>query len=217
MELPTEFDYVIVGTGLIESVVAASLSITGNSVLHIDSENYYGGLMSSFRFPDLLDKLTEWEEEEKGASSAPTTLADRVQPADTVALAESSDREVPTSPPPCHWSQASMKQRLHRLDLDIWPKLIYADSPTVAAMLRADVTRYLEFRPVSRLLTFAFQAPKPQASTPPPQPSSSSNAAGTNTLPTFQSLIKVKFLVSGPHVGYKNKFSSGGCRFAINS
>uniref|UniRef100_A0A0X3Q2N5 Rab proteins geranylgeranyltransferase component A n=1 Tax=Schistocephalus solidus TaxID=70667 RepID=A0A0X3Q2N5_SCHSO len=284
MELPTEFDYIIVGTGLIESIIAASLSITGNSVLHIDSENYYGGLMASFRFPDLLNKMTEWAREESSAqtscadlsnlaqscrsifrhcsssfyidvecpesfnegkpcnemdeaptftdvlspseitsggeqstsqndqpaldprpssrlaspttgtaketSPAPVASAGRIQPSDT-APSENSYRENPShsliTHPPRQWSQATLKRQLHRLDLDIMPKLIYADSPMVTAMLRTDVTRYLEFRPVSRLLTFARQASRLQDSTP----QASSSSSDTNTLPAFRSLIKM--------------------------
>ncbi|VDL93486.1 unnamed protein product [Schistocephalus solidus] len=70
-------------------------------------------------------------------------------------------------------------------------QLIYADSPMVTAMLRTDVTRYLEFRPVSRLLTFARQASRLQDSTP----QASSSSSDTNTLPAFRSLIKVILII----------------------
>ncbi|CAH8438626.1 unnamed protein product [Heterobilharzia americana] len=43
---------------------------------------------------------------------------------------------------------------VRRHDIDILPKIVYSHSPTVTALLRADVTRYLEFRFVSRLLAF---------------------------------------------------------------
>lgn len=38
----TEYDIVIAGTGLCESVLAAALSIAGASVLHLDPNPFYG-------------------------------------------------------------------------------------------------------------------------------------------------------------------------------
>jgi RAB protein geranylgeranyltransferase component A len=35
-ELPTEFDIIIVGTGVVESIVSAAASRIGKRVLHID-------------------------------------------------------------------------------------------------------------------------------------------------------------------------------------
>lgn len=38
-----EYDVVIIGTGLCESILAASLALAGSSVLHLDSNTFYGG------------------------------------------------------------------------------------------------------------------------------------------------------------------------------
>ncbi|KAI8981100.1 GDP dissociation inhibitor [Pilobolus umbonatus] len=57
----THFDYIILGTGFIESVVAGSLARIGKKVLHLDSQENYGGNWSVFDFKDLcswyLEKL----------------------------------------------------------------------------------------------------------------------------------------------------------------
>ncbi|KAG2179963.1 hypothetical protein INT43_003750 [Umbelopsis isabellina] len=50
----TEFDYIVLGTGLIESILAAAIAKSGRSVLHIDESNYYGGKWASHSFSDLL-------------------------------------------------------------------------------------------------------------------------------------------------------------------
>ncbi|XP_049632430.1 rab proteins geranylgeranyltransferase component A 2 [Suncus etruscus] len=60
--LPTEFDVVIIGTGLPESILAAACSRNGQSVLHIDSKCYYGGNWASFNFPGLLSWLKEYQQ-----------------------------------------------------------------------------------------------------------------------------------------------------------
>lgn len=58
-DLPTEYDVIVVGTGMTESVVAAAASRVGKKVLHLDSNEYYGGLWASFNF----DGLQKWMEE----------------------------------------------------------------------------------------------------------------------------------------------------------
>ncbi|XP_010640962.1 rab proteins geranylgeranyltransferase component A 2 [Fukomys damarensis] len=55
--LPTEFDVVIIGTGLPESILAAACSRSGQRVLHVDSRSYYGGNWASFSFSGLLSWL----------------------------------------------------------------------------------------------------------------------------------------------------------------
>ncbi|KAG5338193.1 hypothetical protein C0989_008010 [Termitomyces sp. Mn162] len=50
------FDVVIIGTGLAESIAAAALSKTGFKVAHIDENSYYGGNEASIS----LDELVQW-------------------------------------------------------------------------------------------------------------------------------------------------------------
>lgn len=38
----TEYDAIILGTGVCESILAASLSLAGASVLHLDPNPFYG-------------------------------------------------------------------------------------------------------------------------------------------------------------------------------
>lgn len=50
MELPDQFDVLVVGTGLTESIVAAASSRAGKAVLHLDSQSYYGSEWTSLNF-----------------------------------------------------------------------------------------------------------------------------------------------------------------------
>ncbi|XP_027206545.2 rab proteins geranylgeranyltransferase component A 1 [Penaeus vannamei] len=64
VELPTEYDVIVVGTGLIECIVAAASARIGKKVLHIDQNDYYGGKWSSF----TLQGIDQWTGSvEKGA------------------------------------------------------------------------------------------------------------------------------------------------------
>ncbi|KAL7289860.1 hypothetical protein TKK_0016258 [Trichogramma kaykai] len=64
-DLPTEYDVIVVGTGMTESIVAAAASRIGKKVLHLDSNEYYGGLWATFNF----DGLQKWMEDLKSAAS----------------------------------------------------------------------------------------------------------------------------------------------------
>lgn len=61
-KLPTEFDVVIIGTGLPESILAAACSRSGQRVLHVDSRSYYGGNWASFSFTGLLSWLKDYQQ-----------------------------------------------------------------------------------------------------------------------------------------------------------
>ena len=53
---PTSYDAIIVGTGLPESLVAASLAIAGKTVLHVDCGDSYGSHWASL----TMDSLQQW-------------------------------------------------------------------------------------------------------------------------------------------------------------
>ncbi|KAK5887087.1 hypothetical protein CesoFtcFv8_015723 [Champsocephalus esox] len=62
-ELPSEFDVVILGTGLAESVAAAAFSRVGQKVLHLDRRSYYAANWASFSFNALLTWVQQQQEE----------------------------------------------------------------------------------------------------------------------------------------------------------
>ncbi|KAL0993890.1 hypothetical protein UPYG_G00115250 [Umbra pygmaea] len=59
--LPSEFDVIILGTGLSESVIAAACSRVGQRVLHVDRRSYYAGNWASFTFNGLLSWIEEYK------------------------------------------------------------------------------------------------------------------------------------------------------------
>ncbi|XP_062997711.1 rab proteins geranylgeranyltransferase component A 1 [Elgaria multicarinata webbii] len=69
--LPSEFDVVVIGTGLPESIIAAACSRSGQRVLHVDSRNYYGGNWASFSFSGLLSWIKENQEKAGVSEESP--------------------------------------------------------------------------------------------------------------------------------------------------
>ncbi|XP_077983640.1 rab proteins geranylgeranyltransferase component A 2-like isoform X2 [Glandiceps talaboti] len=52
-ELPSEYDAIVIGTGVPESILAAALARIGQGVLHIDRNDYYGSDWATFNFEGL--------------------------------------------------------------------------------------------------------------------------------------------------------------------
>ncbi|XP_064637571.1 rab proteins geranylgeranyltransferase component A 2-like [Lineus longissimus] len=57
-DLPTDYDVIVLGTGLSESILAAAFARIGLKVLHLDRYEYYSGDWASFTF-DCLQKWIE--------------------------------------------------------------------------------------------------------------------------------------------------------------
>ena len=58
------FQVIVIGTGLEESIVAAAAARNGHTVLHIDTNDYYGSQWSAFTF----DSLQKWAHTEGSES-----------------------------------------------------------------------------------------------------------------------------------------------------
>ncbi|XP_018427421.1 PREDICTED: rab proteins geranylgeranyltransferase component A 1-like [Nanorana parkeri] len=76
-DLPDEFDVVILGTGLPESIVASACSRVGQRVLHLDARNYYGGNWASFTFSGLQSWIDEYKNRD-AAAEEPVTSREHV-------------------------------------------------------------------------------------------------------------------------------------------
>jgi len=57
-EIASEYDVVVLGTGLTECVLSGVLSVEGNKVLHIDRNDHYGGEAASVNIETLFRKYT---------------------------------------------------------------------------------------------------------------------------------------------------------------
>lgn len=53
------YDVILCGTGLVQSILASALARAGRSVLHVDGNDYYGGLEAAWTLPYLLARKND--------------------------------------------------------------------------------------------------------------------------------------------------------------
>ena len=221
-DLPTDFDVIVIGTGLEESIVAAAVARNGHSILHIDTKDYYGGAWSAFTFTALQnwiksenklpevdrEKLKEllkdgeklswmcaddsvitnvkeqWfvpednepivdvvpvesekkqeenEEDNSDTTPAPAEVSDQVNPANPDEAGDEDKQEkTAESKPASHhgrklksWTKtAILKER--NFNLDLTPRLLYSIGSMVDLLIQSNISRYTEFKAVSRVMT----------------------------------------------------------------
>ncbi|XP_065207193.1 rab proteins geranylgeranyltransferase component A 1 [Planococcus citri] len=172
-DLPSEYDVIVIGTGMAESIVAAAASRIGKKVLHLDRNDYYGGMWASFNF----DALQKWLEEcRKPASKTESPTVDKalVKEGETLILSgnqfstvgnidekwlipEESAKETEESQPEAEenkWNQSKIKSLSRKFNLDLAPKLLFSRGSLVDLLISSNIARYAEFRSVTRILTW---------------------------------------------------------------
>ena len=76
MELPDRFDVIVVGTGMVQSVLAAAAARQGHSVLHLDTARYYGADWAAFTLEGLQQWIAETGGEIEDSQPETETLGD---------------------------------------------------------------------------------------------------------------------------------------------
>ncbi|KAM5195073.1 rab proteins geranylgeranyltransferase component A 1 isoform 1-T1 [Hipposideros larvatus] len=104
--LPSEFDVIVIGTGLPESIIAAACSRSGQRVLHVDSRSYYGGNWASFSFSGLLSWLREYQEDSDIVNESPAWQKQILENEEAIALSR-KDKTIQHVKVFCYASQDS--------------------------------------------------------------------------------------------------------------
>ena len=73
-----DYEVIVIGTGLEESIVAAAVARNGHSVLHIDTKEYYGEDWASFNFRSLQDWITSQSSEAPQNQTAESTESNKI-------------------------------------------------------------------------------------------------------------------------------------------
>lgn len=224
--LPEKFDLVVVGTGLVESMVAAAAARLGHTVLHLDTASYYGGQWASFTW----DGLQAWIREQKGeAGDKEETKSEVEEEKEKLELLEGEklvalnckglvqnlvetwhetrkdeDKEEKTdrssdcggedvdhedlaavSGP--EWSREEIEKQSRRFNIDLVPRLLFSRGEMVELLISSNISRYTEFKAVTRVLTL-LNGSLEQV------PSSRADVFNTKHISVVEKRILMKFL-----------------------
>ena len=214
-DLPTDYEVIVIGTGLEESIIAAASARNGHNILHIDTKDYYGESWAAFTFNGLQDWIKDrnepekkvekkvlekflkegetlhildndksirdvnetWfakeilEETESKNETNETVMKDLGETAQNEAMEESETKDlddnetnvqVPsedndkvkeaalkTGP---KWTKSKILEERF-FNLDLMPRLLYSRGAMVDLLIQSNISRYTEFKTVSRVLT----------------------------------------------------------------
>ncbi|PGH02720.1 hypothetical protein GX51_04454 [Blastomyces parvus] len=123
-----DWDVLISGTGLPQSILALALSRSGKNVLHVDKHGYYGGPDAAFSLHEAEDWVTKINE---APGSTPFESA-----------------SISTSPASPEGEGSSKLSPSRAYTLSLSPQLIYSRSRLVPTLVSSRIYRQLEFQAV---------------------------------------------------------------------
>ncbi|KAL8246838.1 hypothetical protein R6Q59_008054 [Mikania micrantha] len=134
---PTNFDLIVIGTGLPESIIAAAASTAGKSVLHLDPNPHYGSHFSSLTLQDLVSYLNI---QSINPQKSNTEASDRTIALDVTTRPIYSDIEI------CSYDN-SVKDHSRKFNLDLaGPRVLFCADLAVDLLLRSSANQYVEFK-----------------------------------------------------------------------
>ncbi|OQR92632.1 rab proteins geranylgeranyltransferase component A [Achlya hypogyna] len=140
----TKYDVVLVGTGIVESIVAGALARAGKKVLHLDTNDYYGSNYASLTFDQFQDWMAAPLREPSPSS------------ADVVPLTSSFHCSK------LHEARADdFTPRSTSFSIDVHPKVLLSSSPLVDVLVHSGVGRYLDFMAMHQTCMYTPQPPHP--------------------------------------------------------
>jgi RAB protein geranylgeranyltransferase component A len=137
---PTTFDLIVVGTGLPGSVIAAAASANGKTVLHVDSNPFYGSHFASLPLHDLSTFLNPH-------FTPPSSTASEGDDHTPVALIQRplySDVGISSHAPEVLTAEHSRK---FNIDL-CGPRVLFCADKSIDLMLRSGASQYMEFKSI---------------------------------------------------------------------
>ncbi|XP_053681235.1 rab proteins geranylgeranyltransferase component A [Anopheles nili] len=156
-DLPNSFDVIVIGTGLTESIVAAAASRIGKTVLHLDTNDYYGGYWASFNLESfrkyMLLKEHNSEREDKTVLTGINNFLPLCSHSTIVRNGKEKWFNFDENGDVDGWNQTRIEQEFRRFNIDLTPKLLYARGSMVELLISSNICRYTEFRALDRVAT----------------------------------------------------------------
>ncbi|KAI9448468.1 FAD/NAD-P-binding domain-containing protein [Lactarius indigo] len=132
-DLEGNFDVIILGTGLVESIVAAALSKAGVKVAHLDHNPYYGGDEASLS----LDELARWADVRSESSENSGKSSNYLTAQRTKFTSISRAGAIP--------------DHSRHYSISLSPTLIPSVGPLISSLIASGVSRYGGYRLLERV------------------------------------------------------------------
>ncbi|KAI0751673.1 FAD/NAD-P-binding domain-containing protein [Daedaleopsis nitida] len=129
-----DFDAIVLGTGLSESIAAAALSKAGFKVAHIDTNHYYGGDEASL----TVDELAEWADLRSRVDDAPSSDYCAHQRARYTSISRSQ-----TLPP-----------QSRQYSISLAPSIVPSIGPHIDSLIASGVSRYGQFKLLEKVAVY---------------------------------------------------------------
>ncbi|ESQ49387.1 hypothetical protein EUTSA_v10020408mg [Eutrema salsugineum] len=144
---PTNYDLIVVGTGVSESVLSAAASSSGSSVLHLDPNPFYGSHFASLSLPDLSSFLRSNSDspppQTSSSSPSPPSISHDFLSVDLVNRSLYSSVEISSFEP------AILEEHSRRFNVDLCgPRVIFCADESINLMLKSGSNNYVEFKSI---------------------------------------------------------------------
>jgi hypothetical protein len=135
--LARPFDVVVLGTGLVESIVAAAAARAGQRVLHLDATQFYGGEAASL-------PITQWSDWAAAGAADGTIAQAALRPRERRMLIRPTTRAHEAAPP----LPEAVARLSRRFTLDAGPRFVLARGAMANLMVSSGVAGYMDFKAV---------------------------------------------------------------------
>ncbi|KAK7309408.1 hypothetical protein RJT34_06112 [Clitoria ternatea] len=148
---PVNFDLIIVGTGLSESIIAAASSAVGKTVLHLDPNPFYGSHSASLSLHDLTSYLISPPSLPPAATFSDSDHA----VIDLVRQPLCSHAEIV----PCASAEETefFRENSRKFNIDLGgPRALFSADKTINLLMKSGAAQYLEFKGIDK--SFVYEA-----------------------------------------------------------
>lgn len=138
---PSNFDLIVIGTGLSESIIASAASAAGKSVLHLDPNPFYGTHSASLPLNDFISFL-ETQIQSKSECEPPVQNSGDYEYVPLVTRPLYSALEINA-----YSSEPSENSRKFNLDL-VGGRVLFCADSMIDLILKTGINQYMEFKSV---------------------------------------------------------------------
>ncbi|XP_045812878.1 rab escort protein 1 [Trifolium pratense] len=150
---PVNFDLIIVGTGLSESIIAAAASAVGKTILHLDPNSFYGSHFASLSLEDFTSYLNS--SPKSITAEKPSTTDSDYTFVNLIQKPLFSDAEFIS----CDSVEDStfLRENSRKFNLDLGgPRALFSADKTIDLLLKSGAAQYLEFKGIDA--SFVYNA-----------------------------------------------------------